>query len=641
LRKGHWTAPLLCLALGFPLIAPAQETALPPVTVPLPPADVPLEAPSRRDPSGAITIVETRDHQGEAKETAELLAPTPGVMTLDQGGFGQAKLLSIRGASSNGVLLFLDGIPLNGAGGNADLSLIPPAIVERFEVLRGAAGAKYGSGGLGGAIDVRTRALGGGSELFAELAHGSFATWLAQLGASAAIGEGDGMLLLHISRSAGDFSYPFNDRPQLPGSSPIWLVRENNDASLGGALLKYRSPLGRRWTLDALGELSLDSRGLAGPVENPTPDARETGRRISSTARLTHSFAERGEISSRVYLRQSYLSLRGGYFGSGLESSDWAIGGEVAISGAIGSLQQWSAAATVEWEALTQEPSANPSRYQVGLLVSDEILLFSGALSLIPSLRLDRAGHFNGFSPKMGALLTLPSGFELRANVGSAFRAPSFLELYVPSGSLLPNPDLQPERALQADVGFAHRTRLSFLSTSVFGSRYENLISYEYYPPLLAKPYNIDSAQLYGLEVEGELKPSPLVSTLVGYTLLFSENLREDPRYYLKELPYRPRHKLHARVSAGPRLARARAELNFQSQQYFNRTETLSIPARSLLNLGISSQLTSSPEMTASIEVKNVLDVHSQDFDGYPLPGRAVYLTVRIAYERPAQKGNQ
>src|SRR5262249_24301455 len=98
-----------------------------------------------------------------------------------------------------------------------------------------------------------------------------------------ALGQGDGLCLLPTPRSAGDFPYPFNDRPQLPGNPAIWLVRENNDASVGGALLKYRSPLGSRWTLDALGELSLDSRGLAGPVENPTPDARETGRCISST----------------------------------------------------------------------------------------------------------------------------------------------------------------------------------------------------------------------------------------------------------------------------------------------------------------------------------------------------------------------
>jgi hypothetical protein len=33
---------------------------------------------------------------------------------------------------------------------------------------------------------------------------------------------------------------------------------------------------------------------------------------------------------------------------------------------------------------------------------------------------------------------------------------------------------------------------------------------------------------------------------------------------------------------------------------------------------GDSSQPTSSPQKTASIEVKKVLDVHSLDFDGYP-----------------------
>jgi iron complex outermembrane receptor protein len=275
-------------------------------------------------------------------------------------------------------------------------------------------------------------------------------------------------------------------------------------------------------------------------------------------------------------------------------------------------------------------------------LVFDEVLLFSSALSLIPSVRFDRTGPFTGVSPKLGALLTLPAGFDLRGNIGRAFRAPSFLELYVAAGSLLPNPALKPERSIYADLALGHRTAISWVSAGAFYSTYQNLISYEYYPPLLAKAYNFNSAQVYGLEVEGELKPSPLVSALLGYTMLFSQNLRDDPRYYLKELPYRPRHKVYARVAGGPPIARLRSELNFQSQQFFNRTETLSVPARAMLNAGISSELLSSPQITASFEVKNLLNVQTQDLDGYPLPGRAAYLTLRVAYGRPANKnGNQ
>ncbi len=635
----HWrlTGRIVWLALGIePGVRAEDSTTLPPVTVPLPPPDVPPESPTRRDPSGAITVIETREHQGEAKDTAELLAPSPGVVVLDLGGLGQAKLLNIRGASSNGVLVFLDGIPLNGAGGSVDLSLIPSAIVDRLEVLRGGASAKYGSGGLGGAINVLTRPARRGANFSAEATQGSFGTWMAQLGASGSIGRGQGLLLLHGARSSGDFSYPFNDKPQLPGNPSIERSRENNDATLGGALLKFHHPLPRDWSIDAMGEVSLESRGLAGTVENPTPDARESNQRISSTLRLTRSFGQGAEINGRAFFRRDHLSFRGGYFASGLEESDSALGSELGASVLLGGVQHLSAGAQLEYESLQQSSSTNPSWFRGGLLLSDEILLFSGIFSVIPSVRLDRTGPFTGFSPKLGALLTLPGGFELRGNIASAFRAPSFLELYVAQGSLLPNPDLKPERSISGDAALGHRTSLSFLSVGAFYSTYRDLISYEYYPPLLAKAYNFNSANVYGLETEGELRPWAFISVLLGYTLLFSQNLLDDPRYYLKELPYRPRHKLYARMTAGPKIARARAELNFQSQQFFNRTETLSLPARGLLNFGISSQVLSSPDVIASIVVKNVLDVRTQDLDGYPLPGRAAYLTMSFAYDRPS-----
>jgi iron complex outermembrane receptor protein len=167
-----------------------------------------------------------------------------------------------------------------------------------------------------------------------------------------------------------------------------------------------------------------------------------------------------------------------------------------------------------------------------------------------------------------------------------------------------------------------------------FYSLYENLISYEYYPPLFARPYNFDTAAVGGLEAEGELQPRPWAGGTLGYTLMFSQNLRDDPRYYLKELPYRPRHKLYARVTGGPLWARARAEVVYQSEQYINRTQTVALPPRAFLSAGVSTQVGSSPQVVASLELKNALDTHAEDFDGYPLPGRALYLTVSVAWDR-------
>jgi len=62
---------------------------LPPVAVPLPPPELATDAPSKRDPTGALFTVETASHPGEAKDTAQLLATSPGALVQELGGLGQ------------------------------------------------------------------------------------------------------------------------------------------------------------------------------------------------------------------------------------------------------------------------------------------------------------------------------------------------------------------------------------------------------------------------------------------------------------------------------------------------------------------------------------------------------------------------
>jgi iron complex outermembrane receptor protein len=264
-------------------------------------------------------------------------------------------------------------------------------------------------------------------------------------------------------------------------------------------------------------------------------------------------------------------------------------------------------------------------------MVMDEVVLAGGRLLVAPSLRVERSGPYTLLSPKVGATLTLPAGLELRANAGQAHRAPSFLELYVRQGLLLPNPTLRPERALYTDVAVVHRTGRSLASVGGFYSLYEDLITYELYPPFAAKPFNFAAARVAGVEAEGEWRPFPWMAGALGYTLLVSRNLRDDPRYYLKELPYRPRHKLSARVSGGPRWLTGRLEVAAQSAQFTNRTEEAVLPGRTFVHAGASSTFGRRPQLTLSVELKNVFDVRAEDLDGYPLPGRSAYVTLTVA----------
>ena len=121
------------------------------VVIPLP------RAPAPQDPTASATVVEAERFAGELKGVAELAATAPGVAVRSHGGLGQLTTISIRGSTSGGVRVLLDGIPLDtAAGGGVDLSTIPLHWVDRVEVVRGAEGAYFGAGALGGAVNVVT-----------------------------------------------------------------------------------------------------------------------------------------------------------------------------------------------------------------------------------------------------------------------------------------------------------------------------------------------------------------------------------------------------------------------------------------------------------------------------------------------------
>jgi vitamin B12 transporter len=627
-------SPVASLAPSAPA-PPDGALAVPPVDVPLP-ADatdtVPAHAsPALRDPSATVTTLEVPARRGEVKDASELVREAPGVVLSDAGGAGQRKTLSLRGAASNTVLVLLDGVPLAGPGNAMDLSRVPTAALERIEVLRGGASARYGPGAMGGVVNLVTRAPGG-TRAFGDVSQGSFMTTLATVGGATHLPGGDGLLLLHGLHSDGDFRFQYDDRPALDGNPLTTQQRVNNQALQGGGLARYRSTLGDT-TADVLLEGSAERRGLAGTVQNPTPSAQQSTLRGTLSARTFTPFEAGGALSVLAYGRLDDSTLVGSAFGAGayhqLESS---AGAEAVFTRAVLSRHGLTALVTAGGDWLTA-PTVAPSQGRFGAMLADEVLFFDGALSVNASARVDVAGPFAVFSPKAGVAVQLPKGFEVKANVGQSSRPPSFQERYVVQGTLMPNPALRPERALTADVTAGWRHEKAALAVTGFGSLYEDLITYEYYPPALAKPFNVMAARVAGVEVEGRVSPAPWLDASLAYTFLASQNLRDDPRYYLKALPFRPAHRVAARVSGGVPLLRAHADVLFQSAQYMNRTETLALGARTFVNVGVSSTPWKRPEVTLAFELKNLFDVQSQDLDGYPLPPRAAFFTLAVAWD--------
>lgn len=627
---------VIAVALGS-LSADAGVSALPPVDVALP--NVEQEAlptsPVVRDPSATLTVRDAKEARAEAKDASELVTTTPGAVVQDSGGPGQRKTLSLRGAAPNAVLVLLDGVPLTGPGAALDLARIPTAALDRLEVLRGGGSARYGPGAMGGVVNLVTRAPEGRTRIFADVTQGSFVTTQLSAGASGALLGGEGLVLLHGLRSEGTFDFRYDPLPSFAGNEPIVLRRENNGALQGGGLLRYRRRFGAT-QLDVLGEGTGETRGLAGPVQNPSASAAQTTGRGTLSVRTQTSFEAGGTLSALAWGRYDDTTLSGTFFGSGsYRQHETSVGGELVYARLFGGRHGVTALLSGGGDFLRAPGGVAPAWGRLAGMLADEVLFFDGALAVNGSVRVDLAGRFFVFSPKLGAVAELPYGFSLRANAGQASRPPSFTELYVMQGTMMPNQDLRPERALTGDVGAQWKRGFARVAVTGFLSLYEDLISYEYYPPNLARPYNFQAARVAGLEVEAQVNPWRWLEASLSYTYLDTQNQKDDPRYYLKALPFRPAHRVHARVVGGPEWLKARAEVLFQSEQFTNRTQTLSLPARAFVNVGLTARPFQQPLVTVSAELKNLLDVQTQDLDGYPLPPRAFFVTLGFGWDAP------
>ncbi len=628
----RWARCGLGPALGMASLAWGQSSSGPvllaPVTVPLPPAPPSPESPSQRDPTGQTSVVDMAGRRSEVLSTGALLSEVPGAVVNSTGGVGQSESISLRGAPNTGVLVLLDGMPLNGPGDIADISLIPPAILERAEVLRGSASASYGPLALGGVVNLVTRKATDTPSAFGDFTAGSFGTFRGSLGASGHVLGGTGLLLVHGAYSQGDFTYSYQPLVDVgvPGAVGMPVQRVNNQSASGGGLLKQGWDISG-WALDALLEADVLSRGLAGTEEHPTPNSEQSASRVLASVRTQHTFASGLSLSLRLDSRRTTDNLTGGSFGAGEYDRLWQAG---ATADAAWPLGPHALAATASvGVASVHATGGSPTWALTSLSLRDEWLLFQGRASLVGALGLDQVGPYVAASPKLGVSVGLPLGFSVRANAGYGFRPPSFYELYLPTGTLGVNPNLQPERSFSVDGALVYASRWATGSVGGFWTRYQDLITYEYYPPFFARPNNISVADAWGMEAEARVRPWPWLDAQGSYTLQQTENVRDVAPYFGKPLPYRPAQLGSARIAAGPDWLQARVQVQGRSSVTVNRAGILMLPGHVFVGAGVDVVLWK--RLTASLQVNNIFNVQGQDLDGYPLPGRAVFATLALA----------
>lgn len=110
-----------------------------------------------------VNIITRKEiEQLHARSVTDVVKTLPGVEMASSGGRGQQASVIIRGATSAETLVLMDGVRINSAtSGGADFSSIPLNQVERIEFVRGARASVYGADAIGGVINIITRGSAG------------------------------------------------------------------------------------------------------------------------------------------------------------------------------------------------------------------------------------------------------------------------------------------------------------------------------------------------------------------------------------------------------------------------------------------------------------------------------------------------
>jgi vitamin B12 transporter len=167
--------------------------------------------------------------------------------------------------------------------------------------------------------------------------------------------------------------------------------------------------------------------------------------------------------------------------------------------------QQWVMALDLLTESIHSSDYAAPDRDNTGLIAGYSGRF--GAQRLQADLRWDHNSVYdNQTTGKLGWGIDLDEAWSMRAVAGTAFRAPTFNDLYFPNFGVA---TLQPERSRSVEAGLSYKAEQTSVSGTAYYNKVSDLIGYQSDPAQCPAGYNFgcagntSRALLQGITLQG------------------------------------------------------------------------------------------------------------------------------------------
>lgn len=609
LRAAPWAAPLVLLVIT-PSSAPAADPSeLDPVVV----TATRTPEPESRTLTSVTLIDRAEIERRQARSVPDLLRGLAGVSVSASGGPGQPSSVFVRGTDADQVLVLIDGIKVGGATlGSAQLENLPIEQIERIELVRGPRSSLYGSEAIGGVIQIFTRKGGGALTPRLSVGAGSDGNATGSLGLS---GGGDrGWFNLGGSLEQTDGFNACNGRPDPFAGCGVYELDsdgyQNRSASArAGYNLHERAEIDVHW-LRTDNEVDYDGGPFSGN------SARSAQQMLGGSARLRPLDPWTLTLAGGRYWDQYRAYFQGAFLDRfdterdtlSLQSDYAPFPGQLLTLG-IDYLED-RVDGTVVYAEGSRDNRGVFGQYQGQW----------GDLDAKLSLRQDDNEQFGTQGTGNAALgYRLPGGLRLVGSYGTAFKAPTFNDLYYP---FFGNPELEPEQSSSGELEVSGNLPLGNWSLSLYRTDIDDLIAFD---PFTFQVDNIDQAQIRGLEASTYLALGGW--SLRGNLTLMEPKNRSDGPNEGKLLPRRPEQSVSFDLDRrlGPWLLGGRVD--WVGRRFDDLANSVRLDPYTLVGLRVEFALSENLRLQGRID--NLLNQGYETAAFYNQPGRGYFLTLR------------
>lgn len=558
------------------------------------------------------TVLTREDiERSQAVDLPALLVREAGVQIARSGGRGNATTIFLRGAPSSQVLLLVDGVPQTrqDASGAISIEHLMLDQVERVEVVRGNVSAIYGSGAIGGVIQVFTR-RGEGPPTVGLTAEGGSLDY-ARLAANASGKSGATRYSVGVSGERTE-GYSTIDPTVFPAANPD---RDGYRNLSGSASISHDLAQGHTLGLaltQSDGRLDYDT-AFATPADIQTSRTRLSNVRLSSS----NAFTERWKSQLAIgWQRDDSEAHEGGTFGF---DSEYISTTKLATwSNRFVVDEHWRLNAGLEWQ---NQAIASNDGFGGQLDKSRDVdSVFAGAQgelgasSLQLNLRYDDIGD-------VGAKTTGYAGYGWQfapawkaiASAASAFNAPPLGYLYAP---YFGNPALQPEEATSYELGLQYAANGQLIRATLFKSRVRNQFQYD----LTTNTFeNIGKTNNEGLELS--------YSATFAATEIAAGLTLQDPINAVTGERLLRRSGTLASLSVWQTIGAWRVGAQWAYAGSRDDSGGVTLASYSVFDLLTQWEVARGVQLFGRIE--NLTDEAWQTVYGYPQPGRGAFIGVR------------